>query len=887
MFDVNRVLVAGVLAIAVACAAGGISRAAASPVDATLANGMHVVVVRNRLAPVVTTSLVYGVGGIDDTIPGIAHATEHMMFRGTDDVSSDQFANIATRMGAQYNAETTTIATRYYFTVPASYLDVVLRLEADRMQRARMSANDWKNERGAIEQEVKAHESNPLATALKKMNDAFYGDSPWGRDAVGTVAGFQRMQASDIAAFYKTWYHPNNATLVVVGDVDPQRVLASVQQWFGGIAAVPVPAHPALPLAALPNSTIAQKVDFPISFAVEAFRLPGFAAPDYAATRVLFAALDDGRGALADLSLNGKALAAVGISTAYRDGGAATFVEAPLPGTPAKTGLADLDAVLAGYAKTGIPSELIADAKARLLASQAYEAASIPGQAQEWSEARAIVHRSPSEFYQELERVNADDVNRVMRTYITDGAHIALALEADPSAAMPSSNAAMAKENVTIKADDAVALPTWTDAYFSAPLQAPRDDDRATTFKLANGMTIAVREERFSPTFVVRGAIQNNPDLYEPRGKEGVAQIAAALMPLGTTTYDAKAYEAQLDAIAASVSLGTSFAAQARAQDFDRTIALLADGELHPGFAPDRFAVVARDTIRSLAAVANRPETKADLARLYALYPPNDPHRRHATAASASAVTLADVRRWYAFAYRPDLTTISVVGDVAPERVKAVFEKYFGAWKAVGKKPSMAYPPIKHTQRPSSTTIASNTSKQSDVTLTERVPLHHGDDDLVALDVANTMLSGEGTGSMLFRDVRKAHGYVYSIDSNLDVGDSGATFLVEFAADPKNVAAAQRTAYATIERLRRLPPTAQDLALAKAMLLSNYTVSLDSYSAVASTLLDDVEHGVNDNDVTRYYRRVLAVTPADVQRAMRRWIDPKRFTRVILAPSAP
>ncbi len=876
---------AGIIAGVLACSAMTAARAAdGAPVDAVLSNGMHVVIVRNRLAPVVTTSIVYGVGGVDDTIPGIAHATEHMLFRGTTDISSEQFANIATRMGAQYDAETTAISTRYYFTIPANYLGIVLRLEADRMQHARMSERAWEHERGAIEQEVKAHLGNPLLPAMKQVNDVFYGTSPWGRDPVGTIAGFNRMRASDIAAFYKTWYHPNNATLVIVGDVDPQRALASVRRRFGAIPSAPLPAHPALPLGVLQAKTIVQRVDFPLSFAVESFRAPGLDDPDYAADQVLFTALDNARGRLADLALSGKALIALGLSTGFPQGGSGVFVAAPLPGGDPKATLSALDTILAEYARTGIPDDLIAAAKARLLASRAYEASSIPGQAAEWSIERAIEHRTPAAYYAALERVTDADVNRVFRTYVSGAPRISLALLANPTAAMPHVDRMSATENVKVTASKDVTLPAWTNAYFAAPLHAPRDRDPASTFTLPNGMKIAVRRERFSPTFVVRAEIRSNPDVYEPKGKEGVADLTSSLMPFGTTTYDVKAYQAQLDRIAASVSLGTSFAAQARAADFDRTIALLADGELHPAFSPARFAIVARDAIKSLAAVENRPETKAELARVDALYPPGDPHRRHATAASAAAVTLADVKRWYAFAYRPDLTSVSVVGDVSPAEVKAAFERYFGAWKAVGPKPSMAYPSVKGKVRSTSTTIASATVKQSQVTLTQRLPLRRGNGDLVALEVANTMLSGEGTGSMLFRDVREAHGYVYSIDSALNAGRNGSTFSLAFAADPKNVSAAQRTAFATIERLRAMPPSASDLALAKAMLLSNYTVSLDSYGAVADELLIDLRDGIDDNDVTRYYDRVLAVTPADVQRAMRRWIDPAHFTRVIVAP---
>lgn len=860
-----------------------------APLVSVLANGMHVIIVPNHLAPVVTTSLVYNVGSNDDTLSGVAHATEHMLFRGTTDLSSDQFANIATRIGAEYDAATTNTITRFYFTIPAAYLPVVLRIEADRMQNAAMREADWNDERGAIEQEVKAHLGNPILGAMKSVNRVFYGDSPWGNDPVGTLAAFDKMKAADIAAFYHTWYHPNNATLVIAGDVDPSATLDAVKTWFGSIPTVAVPAHPPLPVAPVQTQLLTQSADFPIPFSVVMMRTPGTDAPDYAAVEVLFSALNSARGSLADLALKGKTLGAFALDSGQIGGGIGVFVSVSLPGSDPKQGVADLNGVIDGYAKTGIPNDIIAAAKTSLLASKAYEGASIPGSAMEWSLAQAVQGRSPTQLYDALNAVTPADVNRAFMTYLAKGNRVSLALAADPKAAVPQVDKMLAVENVKVTASDVVAPPDWTTPYFSAPLVAPPVEP-ATIIHLDNGMTISVRTETSSPTFVVRGLIRSNPDVYEPKGKEGVSEIAASLLTYGTTTYDFKAYHEQLETNAVNVSLGPSFSANARAADFDRSIALLADGELHPAFPADKFALVANNSIRAQRAFANRPETQAAEAEMRALYPPGDPHLRHATAKSLSAITITDVKNWYTFAYRPDLTTVSVVGDVTPAQVKAAFSQYFGAWKANGLTPAMDYPDLhggRGVPTAKSTTITSTTNKQADVTLTQRLSLRRGDRDVVALDLANTMLSGEGTGSMLFHDVRKTHGYVYSIDSSLRVTESGSTFALNFASDMKNVDAAQGAATATLQRLRQLPPSDADLTLAKAMLLARYAMSLDSYDGVASRLLAAARNRSGSNDLSRYYARVIATTPQDVQRAMNRWIDPGTFTRVIVAPESP
>ena len=878
---------AGVLFLAQLSGARAEVASAGAPLDAVLDNGLRVIVVQNQLAPVVTASITYNVGGNDDTMPGIAHATEHMMFRGTDDISSEQFANIATRIGAQYNAETQNMITRYHYTVPASYLDVVLRIEADRMTHALMRESDWNNERGAIEQEVKAKESNPILPVVQRANHVFFGDSPWGTDPVGTVASFDKMTATDIAAFYHTWYHPNNATLVIVGDVDPQAALASVKTFFGPIEKKAVPAHPPLAVQPFSQTTIKETIDFPVPLAVMLVRVPGYKSADYAATQVLFSILNSKRGAMADLVLGGKALVGFAFLGSYPEVGSGILMTGLRPGSDPQASLQDIRDALKAYAKNGVPQELFTAAKARLLESNAYEAASIPGQAEDWSSSIVLQNEPPDVDYARFQRVSLDDVNRVLKLLTGDAPAITLALIAKPGASLPQQSAGNGKEDVTVKAKESVTLPAWTAAYFSAPLRAPAADSGAHIYHLKNGMTVAFRRESYSPTVVIEGHVQMNADLNEPVGKDGVSSIADGVMGLGTTLHDYKAYQAQLDAIAASVDLGSSFSASATAQNFDQTVALLAEGELHPAFAADQFALVQKNAVQSLKAFEGQPQQKAQLAKLYALYPVGDPHRRHATSSTSAAVTLADVRNWYAFAYRPDLTTVSVVGDVEPDQVKAAFEKYFGGWSVHGKRPLFKYPPLKQKSSGGTTTVTSTTSKQSDVTLTQRIPLKRGDSDVIALQLANTMLSGEGTGSMLFTDVRKQKGYVYSIDSELQVTQQSSTFQVTYQSDPKNVNAAQRTAAATLERLRRFPPNASDLALAKAMLLSSYLVSIDSYNSVAREMLYSTEDGVDANTVARYYSRVLATKPLDVQRAMRRWIDPAKFARVIVAPQAP
>jgi zinc protease len=160
----------------------------------TLDNGLRVVIVRDTLSPVVTTVMNYEVGSNEtpEGFPGMAHAEEHMMFRGSPGLSADQLADIAAAMGGNFNADTQQTVTQYFFTVPAEDLDVALHLEATRMSGALDTDDLWKEERGAIEQEVASDLSNPQYVFYTQLLDAMFQGTPYAHDALGSRPSFDK-----------------------------------------------------------------------------------------------------------------------------------------------------------------------------------------------------------------------------------------------------------------------------------------------------------------------------------------------------------------------------------------------------------------------------------------------------------------------------------------------------------------------------------------------------------------------------------------------------------------------------------------------------------------------------------------------------------------------
>src|SRR5580658_5477759 len=237
----------GLMLAATASAAPSDGSSANGILKATLRNGLQVVIVRNTLAPVASTDLSYLVGSRDDApgIPGNAHAQEHMMFRGTKNLSTTELGTIATALGGDFNAQTSEMTTQYQFTVPAADLDAVLRIESDRMRGVLDLQSQWQNERGAIEQEVARDEAAPGSDFFDDAQRIAFKGTVYEHPGVGTKAAFDALTGPQLQAFWQKWYAPNNAVLVIAGNVDLQATLADVRSRFESIPEKAVPAHQA------------------------------------------------------------------------------------------------------------------------------------------------------------------------------------------------------------------------------------------------------------------------------------------------------------------------------------------------------------------------------------------------------------------------------------------------------------------------------------------------------------------------------------------------------------------------------------------------------------------------------------------------------------------
>jgi len=888
---IRRKSVKGISVIGIVALALSISTAAIAQDDVTrgtLSNHLRVVIVRNTLAPTVTVTENY-LAGADEApkgFPGMAHAQEHMGSRGCSGLSADQIAAIFAQLGGENNAQTEQDITQYFETVSAQDLEIALRVDAACMRAVTDSQAEWSQERGAIEQEVASDLSDPTYEFEMRAKQDLFAGTPYAHDALGTKASFDLTGAAMLKAFYRRWYAPNNAILVITGNVDPQKTLAMVEKLYGSIPSRPLPPRPEFHLQSVRSERFTLHSDSPYTMVLVAYRLPGSDSPDFASARVLTEVLASQRASIYGLVPEGKALeAGFELVETYRKASIAIgYATIPASGDPSSI-TRTLLGILAEYSGRGVPAELVEAAKRSALSAAEDNRSSIPDLASVWSEALAAEgRRSPQEDADAIQRVSVADVNRVARTWLLNRSAVVGTLLPTPSgkASAHREFRGKEKEKVTAMPTRPVRLPPWAESLLKQ-VQIPSWDLHPADMRLTNGIRLIVQPEGVSKMVTVVGEIRHQDELETPPGQEGVDTILDSLFSYGTTDLDRLGFQKALDDIAASESAGSSFSLQVLHQYFDRGVQLLASNELQPALPESAFAVEKQETFQALEGLLKSADYRAAKELETGLLPPRDPELRQATPASVRSLTLEDVKRYYGTTFRPDLTTIVVVGAVTPEEARAAFEKWFGNWTASGPTPELDLPPAPPNHA-AATVVPDPKQMQDSVDLAEEIPMNRFNPDYYTLELGNYVLGGGFYATRLERDLREKTGYVYDVSNDLDANRTRATFSVSYASDPANVSKARALVQRDLAEMQAHDASPAELQQAKALLIREIPLAESSQSDIAEGLLDRAMTGVPLDEPILAARRYSNISADEVRAAFAKWIRPNDFVQVVQGP---
>lgn len=852
---------------------------------ATLTNGLQVIIVRNTLAPVVTTMVNYRVGSDECPagFPGTAHATEHMMFRGSPGISADQLAAASAAMGGNDNADTQQAVTQYFFTTPAENLDVALRIEAARMRDLLPDEKLWDKERGAIEQEVAQDLSNPEYVFYMQLLQAMFKGSPYEHDALGTRPSFDKTTDEDLRKFHNTWYVPNNAILVIVGNVEPKAALEQAKKIFGGIPSVSLPVRPDYNFSPVKPDTLKLDTDLPYGMTAVVFRFPGTDNPDYAAAEILSDVLSSQRGKLYELVPQGKALFTQFAYDSMPHSGLGYAIAGFPAGADSTNQLAQVKQILANEIANGVNADFVEAAKRREIINAELQKNSVEGLASAWSQAVAVEGRnSPDDDIAAIRKVTVEDVNRAAKKYLDFDHAISAMLSPQPSGKPISSKSFGGQENFASSKNANVTLPDWAKKLVEK-LPAPVSTLSPFSTNLPNGLRLIVQPQTVSGTVSVYGRVKNNAKVQMPAGKDGVDRALDELFSYGTKSLDRLAFQKALDDIGANESAGTEFSLQVLPEHFDRGVQLLADNELSPALPESDFKTIQPQLAASVAGELQSPDHITSHTLTMALFPKGDPSQRETTPDSMNALTIDDVQNYYHAAFRPDLTTIVVIGNVTVENAVAVIQKYFGDWQAAGEKPNTLFPAVP-TNSVSVTHVPDSSRVQDKVTLGETLQITRTNADYYALQLGNHVLGGGFYATRLYRDLREKNGLVYFVSSTFNIGLTRGIYQVSYACDPPNVSKARAMILADLKDMQTKKVTSQELHQAKLMLLRDIPLSEDSVDGIAGGWLSRSELNLPLDEPVQAGKIYLKLGARDVRKAFVKWLRPDGLVQVTQGP---
>lgn len=853
----------------------------------TLANGLQIYVIEDHAAAVVQTAMWYRFGSLSEHAgkTGLAHGLEHMMFRGTKDISGGGLDDIGARLGAIVNANTAEDYTHFYFVMPADRLELAVHIEADRMRGLLLRQADWALEKGAVLSELDGDFSQPLFQLTQGVRQAAYPGSPYALTALGHREDVANSTAADLRAYYDTYYTPNNATLVVTGDVKAADVFGFAEKFFGDIPSKPVPQATPVPTPGpVTHPTVNVTVDYPYSVVDCAYRIPGDLDDDAAATQVFSNLINSERSifyknlVLSKLALGYQAYP----DTALHQGifHAVLFVT---PGQNPQAVRRAFEQTLAETLKNGVDPDLLTAAKTQNARAAVYARDSIAGLGDRYGYAYGVEGHDPAVDDQHIDALDVPTMNAAIKKYFAEPAVVGTLTPHVNKAGSSGGNATggSVSDDFSKRAPTGpIVLAPWAKAGVERPLTqastvAPR------TYTLPNGMHLLVQPVHANPTVFVSGTIEVTPS-FDPPAKTGLGGITAGLLGYGSAKYDFNAQRQVADTLGAEINLGFNFGAHGLARDLDQLLDLLADGERHPAFPQQFFDLVKGQEISAVSQRGNSPDTQAERMFLKAIYSPTDPIVREETVATLRAVTPADVRGYAAHYIRPDHTTIVVVGDVDADDVRAKIDRAFGDWTNAGHVGPIVLPPIP-APKPAVRYIPAARATVS-VRMGERA-IGRNSPDFYAFNLLNGVLGADGTfDTRLMHEIREQRGLVYGVSSVLSVSRERGTLEISFSAAPKNVRPAVALVKNNLQRLTTTPVAQAELTRARTKLVAGTLVSEES----TQTLVLRCEAIARNHLPSNYYRtiaqRYARYTPADLLAVARKYVRPSALVEVYEGP---
>lgn len=864
-----------------------------------LENGLTVLTKQVKTAPVVSVQVWYQIGSRDEApgVNGIAHQLEHMLFKGTTS-RPIQFGRLFSALGSDSNAFTSYDQTAYYGTVERDLMDSLLELEADRMQNSLINAEQLTSEKRVVISELQGYENSPDYRLGRAVMRAALPNSPYGLTIGGTKADVEKFTVEQVKSYYRNYYSPKNATLIIVGDFEPDATLAKVKEIFGKVPnaeeKIVKPQTTVTKPQTQSKQPIVLKEPGAASLLQAVYPLVDINNPDAPVLDVLNGILTEGRNSRLYQALIESGLASNmnGYAATLAGGGWYNLEITAAPGQElAKIDRVLLDAI-ALLSEKGVTTDELNRAKTQLQATVLLNNRDIASQAMQigYDETTAGDYRFTDRYLAAIDKVTVKDVQRVAANYFapdkrTVGLFEPTKIEGQASAA--GGNSTQTTENFSPgapvdPAEVAKYLPK-VDPATPTPKALPEE------FTLTNGVKVLLLPDASTPTVTLSGSIKAGAE-FDTQPKAGLAALTAENLLSGTKTKDDLALAKALEDRGASLSIralreSVDISGYSLKTDLPVVLETLADVVQNSTFPGDEIELSRQRALTNLDLELDDPNRLARRVFQQAIYPANHPFHTFPTAESLKSISREDIISFYQKQYRPDQMVLTLVGDFEPKQVRSLLEKNLNDWKAEGKAPVANYPNVPESKK----VVQLNPSlpgKTQAVTYIGDRAINRKDPRYYAALVLNQIVGGETLSSRLGTELRDRQGLTYGIYSYFSAGRQAGPFVVSMQTDPEDANKAISSVRALLEQIHTQGVTKDEVAAAKRSLTRGYNVALANPDELASTIKLNEVYGLEQEELSSFSAKIEAVTLEDVNKAAKELLQSDRFAIVTAGGSS-
>ena len=903
----TRIVLLACLAFSIAVTAAQpatqpVATAPAAPVKVTevegiteyrLANGLRVLLFPDQSKPTVTVNMTYLVGSRHENYgeTGMAHLLEHMLFKGTK--YRGEIGKEFNAHGARFNGSTSLDRTNYYELFQSSdvNLEWALSMEADRMVNSLVARKDLDTEMTVVRNEYEQGENAPLGVLFKRILAVAYDWHNYGKTPIGARSDIEGVPIERLQAFYRTYYQPDNAVLLVAGKIDEAATLALINQTFG---AIPRPQRTLPHLYTIEpvqdgERQITLRRTGDVQIAAVAYHVPPAAHADYAALQILVEILgDEPSGRLhKDLVETQKAATVLATSLPLAEPGMAAFGAQVRSEKPLEPALKALIADVEGAKLRPITDAEVERARAQLLKQielNLNNAAGVGLELSNWmgmGDWRLIfINRD------RLRAVKTADVQRVWAAYFKPSNRTTGIFQPtkDPDRAEVPARPDVAALVKDYKGD---ALKEEGEAFDPSPANI---DARTQRSRLPGGLKLVLLPKKTRGGSVVATLNLHFGDVKSLLNRNQAGDMAGAMLMRGTLKHTRQQISDELDRLKARVdvaagSQGGSVNIETTRENLPAVLSLVTEILRQPSFDAKEFELLRTEELAGIEQQSKEPTTLASIAfsRIFAPYPRGDV--RYAATVEESIADLKTVTREQVVQFHKDFygaqnAELAVVGDFDPQALAAQVNKELGDWKSM--KPftrvGSPYQPIPAQQVSIETPDKANAFFITGVAF----PMRDDNVDYPALVFGNYLLGGSGLKSRLFARIRIKEGLSYGGASQIQVDDQeeDGGFLSYWIYAPQNFTKLQAAFKEEIARASTEPFTADELEQQKSGWLQGRSVSRSQDKELVRSLA-----GKSFSDRTMAWdadleKKVLALTAEQVRAVLAKYLVPVNFTEV-------